>query len=128
MRVKRLLAAVIDFYIACIFSTLIIAVITLGKLNVTALTIGVYVGFFVLCMMAKDVLFKGASIGKRICKIKVVRADGKMLTVADAIKRTVPLLLPPIEVICLLTRDKRLGDLWADTAVVDRKTGDVSVS
>ena len=128
MRGKRLLAAVVDFYIACIFSTLIIAVITFGELNVTALTVGAYVGLFAFWMISKDVLFKGASIGKRICKIKVVRADGKMLTVADAIKRTVPLLLPPIEVICLLTRDKRLGDLWADTAVVDRKTRDNTAS
>ncbi len=120
MKVKRLLAGLIDFYIICFLCTAFIGVITWGKLNVTPLTIILFILLFVLLQLIKDCVFKNASIGKRIFKIKIIKTDETKLTLTDIVKRNIPFVLfIGLEVIILVFNYQRLGDVWAKTLVVN---------
>lgn len=117
MRSKRLFAAYVDFVISVVLSTIITAIITCGKLDITPLSIVSYFASFIVFMTAKDIVFKNASIGKRFFKLSVVKTDGTRLTLLDAIKRAIPLFLLPIEIILMIINDRRLGDVWAGTTI-----------
>lgn len=123
-RIKRILAAIIDFYIICFLSAFFICIITLGKFDVSPLTITIYLIFSFLTLLIKDFIFKNASIGKRIFKLKVMKTDNTKVTILDVIKRTLPIVvLLPIEVFLLIFNDRRIGDIWAKT-LVNSNTGD----
>ena len=116
---KRVLAAIIDLYIICFLSTSLVGVSTLGKFNITPFSITIYLISSVLFLLVKDFVFKNASIGKRICKLKIVKNDGTKLLMTDIIKRNMTILsFLPVEVFLLIVQNKRLGDLWAKTSIV----------
>ncbi len=120
--VKRMLSAIIDFYIICFLSSAFICIVTLGKLDITPLSITAYLILFFLLLIIKDFIFKNASIGKRIFKIEIAKTDGTRLTIVDALKRTLPvIILLPIEVFLLVVNDKRIGDIWAKTSIIQKK-------
>lgn len=118
--VKRILAAFIDFIVILFLSSFSVCIVTLGKMNTTPLSISSYFISYVLLLIIKDFIFKNASIGKRIFKIKVVKIDGTRLTLFDVLKRTLPLILLPIELILMIINDKRMGDIWAKTLVIEK--------
>lgn len=118
-KIKRILAAIIDFYSICFLSTAIIGILTLGKFNITPFSMAIFLLLYFLFLLCKDFVFKNASIGKRIFKFKVIKTDGTKLTIADVIKRNIPIIvLLPIEVFLLIIKNRRIGDVWAKTSIV----------
>ena len=116
---KRAIAALVDFYIILAISSLLVAIVTLGKLTLTTFTTCLYLVSCLVLVVSKDFVFKNASVGKRIFNLRVVKEDGTKFTLVDAIKRTLPfILLLPIECVMLISRNKRIGDTWAKTSVV----------
>lgn len=121
---KRAFAAFIDYYISCFLSSLIIYIVTLGKLTVNAFTISLYFITLVITVLMRDFVFKNASIGKKILKLNITKTDGTNATFFDMIKRNLPLLiLWPVEAFLLVFCEKRIGDMWAK--IVVKNAGDV---
>lgn len=119
VKIKRLLASVIDFIIICFLSSFTILIITLGTLETNAITITIYLVVFFLLSMFKDCAFKNASVGKRLMGICIVTEDETPVKVRDILKRNLPLLIYPVELLLLWSYDERLGDRWANTFVVE---------
>ena len=122
LKVRRLLAALIDFYILCFASTMLVAVVTLGSLDATLLSISVYLISFFLFAIFKDSVFINRSIGKKILHLKVYseESDGqvKRMKISTQVKRGITLILVPLELLLTLINDKRLGDMLAKTEVI----------
>lgn len=126
INLRRILAGIIDFYIICFLTTTLVLIITLGKLNISAISVISFLLFFFFLLLLKDFLFKNASIGKKIFKIAIIKTDGSNLTLSDSLKRTLTLLLLlPIELFLIIKNNKRIGDYCSNVVV---KTGDGSVS
>ena len=118
-KIKRILAAIIDFYIICFLSSALICVFTLGEFSITPFSIIVYLTISLLLLLFKDFMFKNTSIGKRIFKLKVAKTDGTNLMIVDVIKRNIPIIiLLPVETLLLIINNRRIGDVWAKTSIV----------
>jgi uncharacterized RDD family membrane protein YckC len=90
----------------------------------------VFAGYFI----GFEWLWNGQTPGKRLLKLRVIREDGRPLTLWEAIARNllrigdaVPGFVIPIYsigliVIFLSDRDQRLGDIFAGTVVVRERT------
>ncbi len=122
IRIKRLIASFIDYYIICMLSCVVVAIVTLGEMDVSSVSLIAFFITFVVSIVFKDAVFKGASIGKLIFRIKVVKTDNSKLKISDYFKRNITILLVSLEVILLIAMNKRLGDMWAKTMVVNRNT------
>ena len=118
LNLKRFFATIIDFYVICFASSLIILIITFGTMEVTALTISIYLISVLVLTIFKDALFKDASLGKKIFKLKVVYINKSENKILSNIKRTLTLVLVPIEIVLIIKSNRRLGDMWAKTEVV----------
>ena len=118
-KIKRILAAIIDFYVICFVSSAFICVFTLGEFSITPFFIIVYLTISLLLLLFKDFMFKNTSIGKRIFKLKVAKTDGTNLMIVDVIKRNIPIIiLLPVEALLLIINNRRIGDIWAKTSIV----------
>ena len=118
-KIKRILAAIIDFYIICFLSSAFICVFTLGEFSITPFSIIAYLTISLLLLLFKDFVFKYTSIGKRIFKLKVAKTDGTNLMIVDVIKRNIPIIiLLPVEALLLIINNRRIGDIWAKTSIV----------
>lgn len=118
-KIKRILAAIIDFYIICFLSSAFICVFTLGEFSITPFSIIAYLTISLLFLLFKDFMFKNTSIGKRIFKLKVAKTDGTNLMIVDVIKRNIPIIiLLPVEALLLIINNRRIGDIWAKTSIV----------
>jgi len=76
-------------------------------------------------LLLRDGLFEGASLGKKLMKMQVLRSDGRPCDLCRSVLRNVVLLMPPIVFLepVLLAVDgmgKRLGDRIAKTQVTVR--------
>ncbi|HQZ96270.1 MAG TPA: RDD family protein [Pyrinomonadaceae bacterium] len=90
----------------------------------------IFAGYFI----AFEWLWNGQTPGKRLMKLRVIRDDGRPLTLWEAIARNllrigdaVPGFVLPVYsvgliVIFLSGRDQRLGDIFAGTVVVRERT------
>lgn len=117
----------------------LIPAILLGLIAIIPIIGQFFAGVFLGCYwLLRDV--RGASLGKLMLGLKVVRADGQPATTSARIKRNVPLCIGHfllaipilgyviggivsfiafvIEVIMLLTQGNRMGDNMAGTTVV----------
>lgn len=118
-KIKRILAAIIDFYIICFLSSAFVCISTLGKFNITPFSVIMYLTFSILLLLIKDFAFKNSSIGKKLFKLKIVKIDGTKLTIFDIIKRNIPvIILFPIEAILSIIKKRRIGDVWGKTLVI----------
>jgi uncharacterized RDD family membrane protein YckC len=90
----------------------------------------IFAGYFIVF----EWLWNGQTPGKRMLKLRVIREDGRPLTLWEAIARNllrigdaVPGFVLPVYsvgliVIFLSPRDQRLGDIFAGTVVVRERT------
>lgn len=90
----------------------------------------IFSGYFVVF----EWMWNGQTPGKRLMKLRVIRDDGRPLTLWEAIARNllrigdaVPGFILPVYsvgliVIFLSSRDQRLGDIFAGTVVVRERT------
>ncbi len=92
----------------------------------------VFAGYFILF----EWLWNGQTPGKRLMKLRVIREDGRPLTLWEAIARNllricdaVPGFILPVYsigliVIFMSNRDQRVGDVFAGTVVVREREGE----
>ena len=121
IRVKRILAAVIDLCIISFIGVFMHFFIFYGLTDGILKNILVVVGTILesLIFLFKDLFFGKRSFGKRFFKLKIVKKDGTKLTALDLIKRNLTfILLPPIEVLLILITGEKLGDTFAKTTVI----------
>lgn len=126
IKVKRLLATFVDFYIILLVDTTLFGVlselltfVTHGTFAYTSVCIVLAFVFYVVAILFRDCIFKNASVGKRIFKLQIVKTDETDLTVMDLIKRNAPaVILHPVELFLLIFDESRLGDRWAGTMVI----------
>lgn len=90
----------------------------------------IFTGYFVVF----EWLWNGQTPGKRLLKLRVIRDDGRPLTLWEAIARNllricdaVPGFIIPVYsigliVIFLSSRDQRVGDIFAGTVVIRERT------
>lgn len=90
----------------------------------------VFAGYFILF----EWLWNGQTPGKRLLKLRVIREDGRALTLWEAVARNllriadaapgfvVPIYSIGLIVIFLSDRDQRLGDIFAGTVVIRERT------
>lgn len=90
----------------------------------------IFAGYFI----AFEWLWNGQTPGKKLLKLRVIRDDGRPLTLWEAIARNllrigdaVPGFILPVYsvgliVIFLNSRDQRLGDIFAGTVVIRERT------
>ena len=90
----------------------------------------IFAGYFILF----EWLWNGQTPGKRLLKLRVIREDGRPLTVWEAVARNllrvfdaVPGFIVPVYSIGLITiflssRDQRVGDVFAGTVVIRERT------
>jgi len=90
----------------------------------------IFAGYFIVF----EWLWNGQTPGKRMLKLRVIREDGRPLTLWEAIARNllricdaVPGFILPVYsvgliVIFLSSRDQRVGDIFAGTVVVRERT------
>lgn len=121
-KIRRLVSALIDFYIICFLASFSIGIVTNWEFRVTVLSVGIYMLCVFLFVLTKDFAFKNASIGKKLLKLKIIKTDASKYTIIDAVKRTFSLVLLPIEIVMLIVKDQRLGDIWARTIVVSNNS------
>lgn len=91
-----------------------------------------FAGYFVLF----EWLWNGQTPGKRLMKLRVIRDDGRPITLWEAVARNllrvfdaIPGFVLPIYsvgliVIFLSSRDQRVGDIFAGTVVIRERTGE----
>ncbi len=91
---------------------------------------------FALYFILFEWLWNGQTPGKRLLKLRVIREDGRPLTLWEAIARNllrvcdaapgfiVPIYSIGLIVIFLSGRDQRVGDIFAGTVVVRERTDD----
>ncbi len=105
------------------------------KWTLAILIIGVFL-IFASYFILFEWLWNGQTPGKHLLKLRVIREDGRPLTLWEAIARNllricdaVPGFVLPVYsvgliVIFLSDRDQRLGDIFAGTVVIRERTDD----
>ena len=90
----------------------------------------IFAGYFILF----EWLWNGQTPGKRLLKLRVIREDGRPLTLWEAVARNllriadaapgfvIPIYSIGLIVIFLSDRDQRLGDIFAGTVVIRERT------
>ena len=108
---QRCFAFVIDVFVITYFVALLQQFFpVLGK-GIDVLSLGLFA--------AKDLLFRGASLGKKIMKISVVDISGRPAKISKLILRNIPTYaLIWLEFFQIKQGKIRVGDLLAETMVV----------
>lgn len=90
----------------------------------------IFAGYFIVF----EWLWNGQTPGKRMLKLRVIRDDGRPLTLWEAIARNllricdavpgfvIPIYSVGLIVIFLSSRDQRMGDIFAGTVVIRERT------
>ncbi len=128
IRIKRIIAALIDHVICTYLAGIIPAVIgsIIGDDYVFHMMLFALL-FYSVLFIFRDLIFKNASIGKRILGIKILRKDDIKISAWTCILRNLILvLLYPIETYLIFKNGDRLGDRLTGTMVIN--TGDGSLS
>ena len=122
LKIRRFAAMAIDYVVMLFVSMMLVALVTLGSLEVNGLSLCAFFGSYILMVIFKDLIFKNQSVGKRIVKLKIVSVlPDKKIKVGTLILRSIPMVLFPIEFFLIIGNYNRLGDLLANTSVVDSK-------
>lgn len=91
-----------------------------------------FAGYFVVF----ETLWNGQTPGKRLMKLRVIREDGRPITIWEAVARNLlrifdamPGFVVPIYSVGLIAlfvsrRDQRFGDMFASTVVIRERTGE----
>jgi len=121
MKLKRTMAIFIDFVFASFITSVIFWPIDyLFQIENRGLFDFIQNSFFAILLLSKDVLFKGKSVGKIVCKLELVNLENENPKFLNKLLRNLTICIYPIEIIMLLF-DRRIGDMIFQTRVVERK-------
>ena len=129
-RIKRLLAAIIDWNVTCLpglsISLLLYAQMMRGNSNVLLLILfGIAALSTLPLFVLRDAMFRGRSVGKRIFGLYIVDEGtlqpvrGKQAALKNILNLVGPLLY--VDALCLLITGKTLGERISKTAVLGKK-------
>lgn len=121
IKIKRIIAALIDHVICTYLAGIIPAVIgsIIGDDYVFIMMLFAMLFYSVLFIL-RDLIFKNASIGKRILGIKILRKEDIKISAWTCILRNlIFLLLYPLEISVFFKNGERLGDRWTGTMVIE---------
>lgn len=116
---RRILAAWLDHSITVILVLLAQYVLFGVYPSVNSVLISFTIGYSYLIF--RDIL--GKSIGKVVFRLKITY-DSKMPQFFCRILRNITILIIPLEVVFVITENKRIGDMLAKTNVVMMKSKD----
>lgn len=116
-KAKRLVAAFIDFYLILFIALLVVSILSSGRLHISTVTVCAFLLTFLFASIFRDLVFKNASIGKKLFKLQILRNNGAKATFSDILKRNLPLVVFPLELLLILFKNQRLGDLFSKTIV-----------
>ena len=120
---KRIIAGIIDLYIASIFSYFIIAIFTNGTFEANTMTIFIYIITLSIAIISKDIIFKNQSIGKKIFKI-VIKDCNKQTIVPKkeklVLRNIILVILFPLEFLMIFLFNERFGDILLSTKIVNK--------
>ncbi len=125
---SRVIAFLIDMMIVG-FSWLLFALLLDSRLPEIVVFFFFPLTIFLLYYFFLELLMNGQTVGKRIIGLKVLRIDGERLTPGDLLLRTFFLLpdawfslgVPAVLLINTSSRAQRLGDMVAQTVVINAK-------
>ncbi len=131
---ERFIGSLIDFIIVqTIYALILVLIFNASSESLLYDGMAVYVvssllpiAFFILYQFLSEIIADGQSLGKKAMKIKVVRLDGEEASMSDYLVRDLFYLLDgflSLGVVGMLgisasTKNQRLGDMAANTAVV----------
>ena len=125
MHKKRILSGAIDYYLINIISIVLGWIIYIVQeadiFNddlYLKITVVVYLVVVICMLLLKDAI-RGRSIGKKLCKLKILYANGETANKVQLILRNITLLIWPIELILFIVIKNRLGDILSRTVVVN---------
>lgn len=119
VKVQRIVAAYIDFMLICLISSLLTYFISFNEEQLSVFSAMVYFISFFLMYIFRDCVFKNASVGKKIMKLKVISDRTQEAMWKTALKRNALLfLLSPIEILLVIIYNERIGDKIAHTTVI----------
>lgn len=129
IKLKRLLATYIDFAFIMIITTLFINIITLGNAKLSSnviincVIIFIYLGIVYFLLITKDLLFKNASLGKKILGIEIFNENYEKINDKKIIinRNKASMQDFPIYVFQILISNKSAGDKEYNTIVVNGK-------
>ena len=129
----RVYAQLLDFMFMSTYSSIIAIVISIISLNSHDTTAVLLLILFSIPLIFYhpifEFFFNGASLGKKILRIKVVHKDGSSPTLGSYLMRWVMFLvecimIPGVGLLCILFNKncQRLGDMMAGTVVIKNNT------
>ncbi len=121
---RRIVAFLIDFFIIMFVSSflstlifLIFLIFTEQKSELLILSSYILIGYILL--LTKDLIFKNASIGKKILRIQILTDNNEMPKKTIIVFRNVLIFLWPISTALLIICNKKIEDFIFKTKVVD---------
>lgn len=117
----RFVAFIVDHFVACAISVILFFGLTFAvNFSVHNIYDSIYIFFVIyyILMVCKDLVFRNASIGKKILKLKIVNESNCMPNIAIVVLRNIFFLIWPIEVIVLLVKGKKIEDIIFKTKVI----------
>jgi hypothetical protein len=132
LKLLRWLELGLDFFIStCITLLLLIVVNSIAKVvfklnllavyNIDSNTLLRIVQIFSIFLLLFRDIFKGGSVGKKICGLKIVSENNmKSINLGMKILRNIGILIFPLDVIIFIITGKRLGELITHTTVVNK--------
>lgn len=121
LKEKRILAAIIDFYVIIyiyFLSLNLFNTISYFVLERFGSGIILLIFEFIILFILKDIVFKNASVGKKLTKIEILKYDGSKPNTFELLFRNIFLFITPIELILILFKNKRIGDMIFKTKVI----------
>lgn len=126
MKLKRLIAIFIDYYVILFVGFLLaFIVVTTGQaLNISNIEFSIdliinriTMPISIIGLLLKDLIFKNKSLGKKIMKIEVKKKNGQLPTSMELVLRNIFYIIWPIEFVILIICNQRIGDIILNTSV-----------
>lgn len=118
MKIKRCISVYIDIMICSGIAMLIVLIISGFDLINFFYYFYEYILVAMFLFLIKDIIFKNASIGKKIMNLKILKEDDTLPTIKTVILRNTFMILWPIDAILILANKEKLGDMFFKTKVV----------
>jgi len=116
---KRILAMFIDYLIVLLISLIPLFVYAMvNDFNVFE-AVNSIISFSMFLLILKDLLYKNASIGKKIMKIEIRKKDNEFPSITTVILRNITVIIWPLECLLILLKKDRIGDIICDTKVIE---------
>lgn len=117
---RRFFAAFIDWTLIAFVGAIVLELLQFTGFEPTMKSY-ITVFLIVILVFGKDIVFKNASIGKKIFRLRVVSSsDGTIPSMGRLILRNLPLIFifAAELIMCCRNNTRRLGDVWAATEVI----------